>query len=439
MALSLWLYNLVLIAGVIFASFFWLSYLFLVPKARAGFWEKLGHYKPEWLEAVANLPNDKKRIWFHAVSVGEFNAIRPLINDLANDYVILISTTTKTAQELARRVYPQHIVFYCPFDFRSVLHRLLRHIKPDLVILTETELWPNMVDVIARRHNCPILLINGRISKRSFKGYQYIRPLMENMLHQINHCYMQSQGDANRILALGDLSIEEITVVGNLKFDIHPIINPIQKDILAHLLSFSPQDTVVTFASTHSGEDAPLLDVFTTLKKDFPELKLLLVPRHPERREEIRNILNVKGLGYSLRSRLSEEHPNAEDIVLVDSIGELVLLYSLSSMAVLGGSFSDKGGQNPLEPISQGIPVLFGPDMSNFMEISQLISENEAGYQAQNYDDLEHLITQLLTQPEQCATLVENGQQLLMNNRGTKDLLSIGIRDILEHRQAITV
>jgi 3-deoxy-D-manno-octulosonic-acid transferase len=167
------------------------------------------------------------------------------------------------------------------------------------------------------------------------------------------------------------------------------------------------------------------------LSKDFPELKLILAPRHPERREEIKNILNAKGLRYSIRSHLSEAQPNAESIIIMDSIGELLTAYALSAIAVLGGSFVDKGGQNPLEPISQEIPVLFGPDMSNFNDISQMIVESGAGYQVQDMEDLAHRITELLTQPELCDTLVENGQQLLMNNRGTKEILSHAIRGLV--------
>lgn len=431
MPMILWLYNLFACLALIFTCPLWLFYLAVSTKARAGFLEKTGRYSVEWLESLSKLPTDKPRIWFHAVSVGELNAIRPLIHDLSGDFTLLISTTTQTSQNLARRLFPELTVFYFPFDFRRNIHRLYRLLKPDVFVLTETELWPNTIDVLSRVYHVPCLLINGRISKRSFKGYMALKPLMEVMLHQVHHCYMQSQGDANRIRALGDLSVEEITVVGNLKFDIQSVVDPIQKNILSHLFSFKPQDTVLTFASTHHGEDAPLLEVYNTLSKDFPELKLILAPRHPERREEIKNILNTKGLRYSIRSHLSEAQPNAESIIIMDSIGELLTAYALSAIAVLGGSFVDKGGQNPLEPISQEIPVLFGPDMSNFNDISQMIVESGAGYQVQDMEDLAHRITELLTQPELCDTLVENGQQLLMNNRGTKEILSHAIRGLV--------
>ena len=155
-----------------------------------------------------------------------------------------------------------------------------------------------------------------------------------------------------------------------------PAIDPTKQAVLAHLLNIGPDDAVLTMASTHSGEDAPMIETFLRLKKDFPELKLILAPRHPERLPEIRNILNSRAIDYAVRSQLTEQHPNHRDIVILDSIGELMTLYSLSRIAVMGGSFVDKGGQNPLEPMSQRVPVIFGTSMENFAEIRRLTLEN---------------------------------------------------------------
>lgn len=432
MPFALILYNLVLLINLVVLWPVWLVWLLVSRKARNGLRQKLGGYSAELLaQMTAVSKSPKKKVWFHAVSVGEFNAIRPLIDDLKNACEVIITTTTKTSQDLAKKTYPELCIFYYPFDLRRVIQAALQRLNPDLVILTETELWPNFIDMVSRRWKTPIILINGRISKSSYKGYGMIKSLMETILNELTHCYMQSQGDADRLISLGDMSVEQVTVVGNLKFEINPVVDPIQRNILSHLLSFSDQDTILTYASTHAGEDGPLLEVYHRLKKDFPELKLILAPRHPERREELKTILHSKALRFSLRSQLSEAHPNDQPIVVLDTIGDLLSAYSLSHLAVMGGSFIERGGQNPLEPLSQRIPVLFGPDMSNFTEISRMILEQNAGYQAKDYDELVHEITELLTQPERYDSIVENGQLLLDNNRGTKEILLIGIRKIL--------
>lgn len=428
MGFSLILYNLALLIGLFVLSPLWLGYLLLVPKARAGFWEKWGLHSKSLKAKLQKADSSKKRIWFHSVSVGELNAIKPLIPDLVEQFDVVISATTRTGHDLAEKIFPQIPVFYFPYDFPCVVSCVARRVLPDVVVVTETELWPNFIHRISARLKKPLLLINGRLSQRSFQGYQWIQWLMKPSLSQFSQCYMQSQVDADRMQALGDLPPEQLTVVGNLKFDLTPHVDEAKKNALAHILNIQAHDTVLTFASTHSGEDALLLEAFLQLKKDSSELKLILAPRHPERVNEIRAILNNKALGYSIRSQLSEAAPNHQDIVVLDSIGELLTVYSLSHIAVMGGSFVEKGGQNPLEPMSQRVPVIFGPHMENFAEISRMILENEAGYQVHNSAELANAVMQLLTQPEIYDSVAENGQLLLENNRGAKALILQAIR-----------
>ena len=251
---------------------------------------------------------------------------------------------------------------------------------------------------------------------------------MQPCLQQITHLYMQALGDAERIQALGQLPPERITVAGNLKFDLNPTLDPVKVAHLRQLLNIQPNDTILTLASTHSGEDLPLIRAYQKLKQDFPELKLILAPRHPERVGEIRGILQAQGLQFSVRSELSEAHPNAHTIVVLDSIGELLTVYSFSTIAVMGGSFIERGGQNPLEALSQRVPVLFGPHMHNFSAISRMVLESEAGVQVPTAEALVPAITTLLTHPEQMNRIATNGLQLLENNRGAKALLSQAIR-----------
>jgi 3-deoxy-D-manno-octulosonic-acid transferase len=433
MGLSLILYNLALLAGVIFLFPVWLGYLLLVQKARVSFWEKLGWWSPD-LKQKLQKPKGKQRIWFHAVSVGEFNAIKSVIPELLPEYDIVVSTTTQTGYKLAVKTFPQLPIFYFPYDFPLALCRVFKRVKPDLVIVTETELWPNFIHTASSKFKKPIFLINGRLSQRSSKGYHWVQWLIRPTLNQFTHLYMQSQADADRIQELGNLSPEQFTVVGNLKFDLTPTIDSAKRTTLANLLNIQPDDTVLTFASTHSGEEGLLLEIFLQLKKDFPELKLILAPRHPERLQEIRALLNSKALGYSIRSQLNEHQPNQQDIVVLDSIGELLKVYSFSKIAVMGGSFVEKGGQNPLEPMSQRVPVIFGPHMENFAEICRLTLENKAGFQVSNQAELTLSITQLLTQPEIYDSIAENGQRLLENNRGAKILIQQAIHEQLQRR-----
>lgn len=259
-----------------------------------------------------------------------------------------------------------------------------------------------------------------------------IAPLLKPYLRAFTHFYMQSQMDADRIQQLGGLPPESLVVAGNIKFDLLPTVDPIQKNILAHLLDINPQeDTVLTLASTHSGEDEQLLGAAMQLKKDFPELKIILAPRHPERANEIKTLLNGRGWNYALRSQLSEENPNRQPIVILDTIGELVTVYSFTTVAVMGGSFVEQGGQNPLEAISQRVPVIFGPHMYNFPEISAMILEQQAGFQVQQASEIGNIVTGLLTQPEVYDSIAENGQKLIENNRGAKELIAAGIHQAL--------
>jgi 3-deoxy-D-manno-octulosonic-acid transferase len=429
MGFPLFLYNVLLLIGLLVLAPVWMSYLLLVPKARAGFWEKLGFY-PALLKArMAQKP--RKRIWFHAVSVGEFNAIRSLIPDLQADYDVVVSTTTRTGHELAQRTFPELAILYFPYDVRATLRQAMGLVRPDLVVLTETELWPNFIDVVTRAYRTPLLLINGRLSRKSCRGYHWIRLFMKPCLNQITHLYMQSQSDADRVRQLGDLPPEQLTVVGNLKFDLIPTIDPLKRAALKHLLNINDGDTVLTLASTHSGEDPLLLESYLQLKKDFPELKLILAPRHPERLPEIKGILNGKAVHYAVRSQLSDRNPNQQAVVVLDSIGELLTVYSFSTIAVMGGSFVEKGGQNPLEALSQRVPVIFGPHMHNFAEIRRMILDAQAGYEVQMQTELIHAVTGLLTQPEAYDSVAENGQQLLENNRGARAVMMQAIRTML--------
>ena len=212
------LYNLLCFVGLLLLFPCWVGYLCCVPKARTGFVEKLGFW-PRALKTRVKGRSGQRRLWFHAVSVGELNAIKTLIPELSVAYDIVISTTTQTGHAHAIKTFPNTPIFYCPFDLPWSLCVVLRRVQPDLAILIETELWPNLIDRVTRGIGKPLILINGRLSERSLQRYRWIRPIIRPTLKQVTHFYMQSQPDADRIRVLGDLSPDHVTVTGNLKFD----------------------------------------------------------------------------------------------------------------------------------------------------------------------------------------------------------------------------
>ncbi len=388
------------------------------PKIRAGFFEKLGGFSKSFLEKLASLP-ETPRIWIHAVSVGELNAAKPLINALIQqNYPIILSNTTATGHQLALKSYPELPIFYFPFDFPWVIQKTLTCLNPALIVILETEIWPNLM-VMASQHKIPVLLLNGRLSSRSFNGYHKLRHFFAWVLNHCQMIAMQSDEDAQRMRQLG-VSPERVMVGGNIKFDLPQSTNEALVDALKSLFLFPENAPVLIFASTHQGEEDLFLELYTRLQDRFPDLKMVIAPRHPERFKSVESLLMKRQLPYVNRSQLTPESPNSNQapIVLLDSIGELNAAFSLGTIACMGGTFIEWGGHNPLEPINAGIPVVFGPSMFNFKAIAAKVLEAGAGFQASNTEDLQHRIESLLTQPETYQATVENGQRLMAQNRG---------------------
>jgi 3-deoxy-D-manno-octulosonic-acid transferase len=405
------------------ASLTWLAFS---PKTRAGFWFKLGFWPSNFKERLRQLQpaTQVQRIWFHAVSVGEFNAILPLITDLHGQNITLfVSVTTATAYALAQQRLPQSVVLlYFPFDLAWVQCQALKQIQPHLLILTETELWPNLL-FEAKAYGCPVWLINGRLSDKSFKRYRAFSWLLTKpMLSQLTYASMQSEEDARRLRELG-LPAKRIQVLGNIKFDTHFKVDEAKVQAFKHLLGLSPTDWLLTVASTHDGEEAMAVDLFTRLKASFPSLKLVLAPRHPHRCDAVRKMLSGRSLRYSLRTELTEALPNTHPIVVLDTIGELLPVYALSQATILGGSFVPVGGHNLLEPLGLQAPVIFGPYMFNFKEMTALVLSYGAGKQVDSLEQAEQTLISWITQPEQLCQKVEAGQQLIDAHRGAKERL----------------
>ncbi|MDD5558497.1 3-deoxy-D-manno-octulosonic acid transferase [Candidatus Methylomirabilis sp.] len=368
------------------------------PRYREGWRERLGCYP----EALVSRLHAVRPVWIHAVSVGEVGAAsilahlwtarRPVLP-------LLVSTVTGTGREVARRTFPQAAaVVYFPIDLPMAVHRTLATVRPRLILLTETEIWPNFLHKCAAS-KVPVAIINGRISARSFARYCLVRPFIRRILQCVDLFCMQTDTDAERILALG-ASPERVHVVGNLKFD---AASPADASSLAEQwrreLHIEVERPVLVAGSTHAGEEEVLLQVFRRLRSEFPDLLLILAPRHPERVAQVETVVVGQGLTAVRRSAFAQERDGAKEVILVDTVGELSTLYAVGSISFVGGSLVPRGGHNLLEPALHGCPVLFGPHMENFIEASAYFVEQGAAIQVGDAADLNRQLARLLRDP----------------------------------------
>jgi 3-deoxy-D-manno-octulosonic-acid transferase len=380
-------------------------------------------------------------VWVHAVSVGEVMASLPLLKRLRERYSskgIVLSTITDTGQKVARKNAPDGtIIIYLPFDIALILNKVLKRIKPEILIVIETELWPNLLKIF-RENVVPVILLNGRISEDSFKGYKKISFFMKRVLSDVNFFAMQGELYAERIRSLG-VNSSRIKVLGNFKFDTTPSsqIPEWAKNI---------NGPVITAGSTHEGEEELITDVYIQIKKDFPDLNLILAPRHPERFKGVENMLRSKGFVYIKRSAFtvrgsspppspsslegegkcvrglsSSRHGELSEategmIILLDTIGELSAVYGRANIAIIGKSFKGYGGQNPLEPAYWGKPILCGPHMENFPVIKDFYREG-AAFEV-NEEGLYQKLRELLMSPEKAKEIGFKAQQLYRRNTG---------------------
>ena len=364
-------------------------------------------------------------IWVHAVSVGETLASRPLLTALKKRYPdkkLVISTVTETGREVAQKLREPDLCIYFPFDYRFAVRRAVRTIKPELVIVVETEIWPTFMDEV-RRQGIPSLLVNGRISDRSLGRYLKLSWFFRPVLEKFTALCMQSAEDRRRIITIG-APAERVIVANNLKYDL--MVAPLSAAEKGSLREryLIPADTFVVVAgSTHQGEDESVIAACRALLDTGAKVILVLVPRHPERSGEVADLLRKSGFQGTLRSRLEERQtPLASgEALLVDRVGELMSFYSLADLIFVGGSLVPTGGHNLLEPASVGIPLLFGPHMTNFREITALVLEAEAGVQVADGGELLTLFVALFTDDVRRSRLGHNGLELMARLGGSTD------------------
>jgi 3-deoxy-D-manno-octulosonic-acid transferase len=367
-----------------------------------------------------------RSIWIHAVSVGEALTARALIADLRTRYPrhrLFLSTTTMSGQQVARRNLQQlDAVFYFPFDWTFIVRRTLRIVNPSLFVMMETEIWPNLLRV-CRAKGVKTLMINGRISSRSYPRYRLVRPFFRRVLADVDRFCMQSEESARRLIDLG-ADPARITVTGSLKFDSlempTPYLHGKARERVLRFFRVSSGRTVVVAGSTMRGEESAVLRAFVRMKATMPGALLVLAPRQPERFSEVFELAKATGLTTVRRSDLPIDAEPRADVVVLDTIGELAQLYQIATAAFVGGSLADQGGHNILEPAVFGKPIVFGPWMQNFREIADAFLANGAAVQVQSERELEETLLTLVSDPVRRARLGAAARALVEANRGAK-------------------
>lgn len=401
------IYNLILILATVALFPVILFKLITVPKYRGGMTQKLGRLR----KGVMKVIQGTRPIWVHAVSVGEVMAAHPLIRELKKKYPgrkLILSTVTVTGNYTARRRVPEaDAVFYFPFDYPCIVRRVIRAINPELVLVAETELWPNFFREL-KKAGIPSALINGRISHKSHGNYLKFKNFFSQVFDNVTLFCMQSEADALRIKDIG-ADPDRVMITGNLKFDQKMPLN------LTVPVSIPRGRKVITAGSTHRGEEAALLEIFTRLRARFPELLLVIAPRHPERFGEVEGLINQAGYDCQRRTSLKGE---LKDVLLLDTIGELRAFYALCDIAFVGGSLVKIGGHNLLEPAAMKKPVIFSRYMFNFKEISEALMSAGGGIMVKDKGELYHQLDKLLSDNELAKLMGERAFSVIEKNSG---------------------
>jgi 3-deoxy-D-manno-octulosonic-acid transferase len=388
----------------------------------------------DWAERLGILPQqfqqtEQSAIWVHAVSVGETLAIVGLVREIQQRYprrkIFLSHVTTAGREVSAARLPDVAGRFLLPLDWPLAVRGAIRRIRPAVLVITETELWPHLLRA-ARRAGTRVLIVNGRISDRSFRRYRWIRPFMRRVLEELDGICAQSRTDAERFCGLG-MPSEKVVVSGNLKFDASPPRLGEFTRSLGSALREGRRSPVVIAASTMAGEEESLLTAWAQVRSHYPKALLILAPRHPARFEEVASLLTLRGLKTVRRTALGQDagqstnQTSSADVLLLDTIGELASLFELADLVFMGGSLVPTGGHNVLEPAYWGKAILFGPHMHNFRDITQLLLERQAALQISDKSELARTMLELLADEARRQELGAAARRLLEEQRGATE------------------
>jgi len=428
----LFFYNVALLAALAAGSPWWLWRVATTEKYREGLRERLGRV-PARLKQIAD--DYKPVIWLHAVSVGEVLAVSRLVEEIGAalpGHRLLISTTTRTGQALARERFGAERVFYCPLDLPWAVRAYLNALRPAMLVLAETEFWPNLLNGCFRR-GVPVAVVNARISDRSWPRYKMLRRLWTPILGKLSRLLAQSELDAERLRALG-CKPERVAVSGNLKFDVRV---PKEAEATRLLKSLGSGLRFVVAGSTLEGEEATLLEAWPKLVASGEKLVLVLAPRHPERFGVVAALLAGSGVEWVRRSEWKGKaggeiaELRSGQVILLDTIGELASVYSLAAVAFIGGSIVEAGGHNPLEPAQFGVPIVMGPHYVNFRSITEDLRAHDALRNAER-EELAGVLRELLTHNDEAQAMGARALRVFEEQAGATGRSVEAIRGILE-------
>ena len=422
-------YNLVLAVALVASAPWWLWKMATTHKYRQGLRERLGRVPPQ----LSGGP--RPVIWLHAVSVGEVLAVSRLVSVLDSafgEYRVVISTTTRTGQELARERFGAERVFYCPLDLSWAVRAYLDKLRPRMLILAETEFWPNLLSGCFRR-GIPVAVVNARISDRSWPRYLRLRLLWRPLLKRLERVLAQSETDAARLTALG-CDPDRVSIAGNLKFDVRAAK---EAGATGLLRANSAGLRLVVAGSTLEGEESALLASWPQVLAADPQLAMVLAPRHPERFAAVAALLDRAGAAWVRRSEwgTAPRPLRVGEILLLDTIGELASVYSLAAVAFVGGSVAAAGGHNPLEPAQFGVPIAMGPHYANFRAITEELRSHNALRVAEE-SELAAALIDLLTDRAAADAMGARARQVFDAQAGATGRCVTALRAVLASGKA---
>jgi 3-deoxy-D-manno-octulosonic-acid transferase len=429
--LSYLLYSFVLALAMLVSLPYWLYQILRHGKYHSGFAERMGKVPARLVASeTARSSSSKRVIWIHAVSLGEVVAVGGLVEKMRHafpQYRMVVSTTTDTGQQLARKRFGADNVFYFPMDFAFAIRSYLQALQPELVVLAETEFWPNFLR-LAHASGARIAVVNARISDRSWPRYRRFRWALRRMLVHVNLFLAQTDEDSRRLQSIG-ADAGRVQVTGNLKFDVSLPAPPPFVESLRRTLAAEGAGPVLVCGSTVEGEEPPLLKAFENLRVAHPRAVMILAPRHPERFDDVAILLRQLGMPSHRRTRWTGE-PLAGGVLLVDSIGELAALYALADVAFVGGSLVPRGGHNIIEPAQHGVAIVTGNHTENFRDIVALFQSRDA-VRIANLAELPLTLMQLLADDAERRALGRRALETMRSQMGATARTLEGLQTLL--------
>ncbi len=429
----MFLYSFAWVAALAVSAPWWLWKMATTGKYREGLAERLGRVPPRLFSGGDRRPV----IWIHAVSVGEVIAISGLVRELraqAPRHRVIVSTTTRTGQQVARERFGSENVFYYPLDFAYAVRPYLHKLRPQLFVLAETEFWPRMLHE-CRGAGIPVAVVNARISDRSYPHYLRLRALWKRVLLGVAVALAQTEDNAARLQAIG-IPAERVKLGGNLKYDVRA--NP-SSAVVESIRAALPEGTnLLVCGSTLEGEEQLLLEAWPGLIAEHPELRMVIAPRHPERFTAVAALLEQSGIRWSRRSEGRSSGKTAFErgsILLLDSIGELAAVYSLAAVAFIGGSLVPAGGHNPLEPAQFGVPILMGPHYDNFRDVIEKLKARKA-IRIVEPAELSVVLLAMLREQSTSRTMGDRGREVFEAEAGATARTVDALLDLLPEKGA---